>query len=135
MAEHRRFSTRSTCVSVLYSVSLNLETPSDFKPNHGVFFGSFQQFFESTKVDGAAPNMLGFEGFFRGAYSYHFHNFWCVLLVYLRVWIEPEPVLFTSTLGGFPLTRSATTPTSVHASLKGKRAPKRTSAKPKHSSR
>ncbi|QRV91144.1 myotubularin-related protein 10 [Ceratobasidium sp. AG-Ba] len=40
------------------------------------FFTDFQQFFEPKKVDAAAPNMLGFEGFFRGAYSYHFHNFW-----------------------------------------------------------
>ncbi|KAG9128359.1 hypothetical protein FRC07_000033 [Ceratobasidium sp. 392] len=40
------------------------------------FFTDFQQFFEPKKVDSAAPNMLGFEGFFRGAYSYHFHNFW-----------------------------------------------------------
>lgn len=40
------------------------------------FFTNFQHFFEPDKVDGAAPNALGFEGFFRGAYSYHFHNFW-----------------------------------------------------------
>lgn len=26
----------------------------------------------------AQPQALGFEGFFRGAYSYHFHNFWFV---------------------------------------------------------
>ncbi|KAF8609461.1 glycosyltransferase family 32 protein [Ceratobasidium sp. AG-I] len=40
------------------------------------FFTSFEQFFNPSKVDGAAPNALGFEGFFRGAYSYHYHNFW-----------------------------------------------------------
>ncbi|EUC65307.1 glycosyltransferase family 32 protein [Rhizoctonia solani AG-3 Rhs1AP] len=40
------------------------------------FFTDFGQFFESPKQDSAAPNMLGFDGFFRGAYSYHFHNFW-----------------------------------------------------------
>ena len=26
----------------------------------------------------AAPQALGFDGFFKGAYSYHFHNFWYV---------------------------------------------------------
>lgn len=29
-------------------------------------------------TESAAPQALGFEGFFRGAYSYHFHNFWYV---------------------------------------------------------
>ncbi|KAG8919415.1 hypothetical protein FRC01_001296, partial [Tulasnella sp. 417] len=31
----------------------------------------------------AAPRMLGFDGFFKGAYSYHFHNFW---------WVPFDPV-------------------------------------------
>jgi len=39
---------------------------------------SFEQFFETPSTDSAAPQALGFEGFFRGAYSYHFHNYWCV---------------------------------------------------------
>ncbi|CAE6469311.1 unnamed protein product [Rhizoctonia solani] len=42
------------------------------------FFTEFGQFFESPKQDSAGPNMLGFEGFFRGAYSYHYHNSWWV---------------------------------------------------------
>ena len=29
-------------------------------------------------TDSAAPQALGFEGFFRGAFSYHFHNFWYI---------------------------------------------------------
>jgi len=40
------------------------------------FFTSFEQFFDTPSTDSAAPQALGFEGFFRGAYSYHFHNFW-----------------------------------------------------------
>lgn len=28
----------------------------------------------------SAPQALGFDGFFKGAYSYHFHNFWYVHL-------------------------------------------------------
>lgn len=38
----------------------------------------FEHFFETPARDGAAPQALGFRGFFRGAYSYHFHNFWFV---------------------------------------------------------
>lgn len=48
------------------------------------FITSFEQFFKPNKVDGAAPNVLGFDGFFKGAYSYHFHNFWCVYFIYLH---------------------------------------------------
>ncbi|KZS96140.1 hypothetical protein SISNIDRAFT_473521 [Sistotremastrum niveocremeum HHB9708] len=40
------------------------------------YFTEFGHLFETPKVDSAAPQALGFEGFFRGAYSYHFHNFW-----------------------------------------------------------
>lgn len=38
----------------------------------------FANFFNTPIVNSAAPQALGVEGFFRGAYSYHFHNFWCV---------------------------------------------------------
>lgn len=40
------------------------------------YFTMFEHFFETPARDGAAPQALGFRGFFRGAYSYHFHNFW-----------------------------------------------------------
>jgi DDB1- and CUL4-associated factor 13 len=36
----------------------------------------FGDFFDTPLQNSAAPQALGFEGFFRGAYSYHFHNFW-----------------------------------------------------------
>lgn len=36
----------------------------------------FSVFFSNDKFDTAGPQPLGFDGFFRGAYSYHFHNFW-----------------------------------------------------------
>lgn len=38
----------------------------------------FGDFFDTPERDGAAPQALGFHGFFKGSYSYHFHNFWCV---------------------------------------------------------
>ncbi|KAG9126107.1 hypothetical protein FRC07_004842 [Ceratobasidium sp. 392] len=39
-------------------------------------FTDFKQFFKTARADSAAPDMLGFEGFFRGAYAYHYHNCW-----------------------------------------------------------
>ncbi|KAI0080292.1 hypothetical protein K474DRAFT_1704843 [Panus rudis PR-1116 ss-1] len=40
------------------------------------FFTEFADFFDTPQVNSAAPQVLGFDGFFKGAYSYHFHNFW-----------------------------------------------------------
>lgn len=36
---------------------------------------SFNDFFNAS-TSTAAPNSLGFDGLFRGAFSYHFHNYW-----------------------------------------------------------
>lgn len=44
--------------------------------NPFAFFFRFFDFFETPAASSAAPQVLGFEGFFRGAFSYHFHNFW-----------------------------------------------------------
>jgi len=43
----------------------------------------FGDFFDTPVQNSAAPQALGFNGFFRGAYSYHFHNFWLVLRLHL----------------------------------------------------
>ncbi|CAL1695281.1 unnamed protein product [Somion occarium] len=40
------------------------------------FFTEFGHFFDTPPVSSAAPQALGWDGFFKGAYSYHFHNFW-----------------------------------------------------------
>ncbi|SJL15676.1 uncharacterized protein ARMOST_19180 [Armillaria ostoyae] len=40
------------------------------------YFTEFSDFFETPTVSSAAPQALGFEGFFSGAYSYHYHNQW-----------------------------------------------------------
>lgn len=40
------------------------------------YFPEFSVFFSNDKFDTAGPEQLGFDAFFRGAYSYHFHNFW-----------------------------------------------------------
>lgn len=44
-----------------------------------IYKNSFSDFFETPATQGAAPLALGFDGFFKGAYSYHFHNFWYFL--------------------------------------------------------
>ncbi|KAF5311741.1 hypothetical protein D9619_003462 [Psilocybe cf. subviscida] len=54
---------------------LNTEDHQHMRPPQP-FFTSFEQFFDTPSVDSAAPQALGFEGFFRGAFSYHFHNYW-----------------------------------------------------------
>jgi WD repeat and SOF domain-containing protein 1 len=40
------------------------------------FFTDFQDFFDTPLKISAAPHALGFDGFFKGAFSYHFHNYW-----------------------------------------------------------
>ncbi|KII93859.1 hypothetical protein PLICRDRAFT_171565 [Plicaturopsis crispa FD-325 SS-3] len=40
------------------------------------YFYEFSDFFDTPVQNSAAPQALGFDGFFKGAYSYHFHNFW-----------------------------------------------------------
>ncbi|KAH9937185.1 uncharacterized protein B0H18DRAFT_969493 [Fomitopsis serialis] len=36
----------------------------------------FSHLFDTPRDLSAAPGALGFDGFYKGAYSYHFHNFW-----------------------------------------------------------
>ncbi|KAF9535337.1 hypothetical protein CPB83DRAFT_841595 [Crepidotus variabilis] len=40
------------------------------------YFKKFEDFFDVPSGNVAAPQVLGVEGFFRGAYSYHYHNSW-----------------------------------------------------------
>ncbi|KAJ7874834.1 hypothetical protein B0H14DRAFT_3437619 [Mycena olivaceomarginata] len=40
------------------------------------YFTAFEDFFVTPLADSGAPLALGFQGFFSGAYSYHFHNSW-----------------------------------------------------------
>ena len=40
----------------------------------------FEEFFETPALAAAAPEAVGFDGFFKGAFSYHYHNSWYVPL-------------------------------------------------------
>lgn len=40
------------------------------------YFPAFNDFFSNNKFHTSGPHPLGFDAFFRGSYSYHFHNFW-----------------------------------------------------------
>ncbi|GAA5943384.1 uncharacterized protein JCM15063_002932 [Sporobolomyces koalae] len=40
------------------------------------YFKRFEDFFETPKENSADAVATGFDGFFKGAFSYHFHNFW-----------------------------------------------------------
>jgi len=57
------------------SAWLNMEGYQRERPPQP-FFTRFEEFFDTPLSDSAAPQALGFEGFFRGAFSYHYHNSW-----------------------------------------------------------
>ncbi|KAF9559050.1 glycosyltransferase family 32 protein [Agrocybe pediades] len=40
------------------------------------YFTQFSDFFDTPAQNSASPQALGINGFFKGSYSYHFHNFW-----------------------------------------------------------
>ena len=41
-----------------------------------ILYRSFGDFFFTPREASAAPLALGINGFFKGTYSYHFHNWW-----------------------------------------------------------
>ncbi|KAJ7782792.1 hypothetical protein B0H16DRAFT_1658284 [Mycena metata] len=55
------------------------------------FFTGFEQFFDTPLVDSGAPVALGYQGFFSGAYSYHFHNSWWMIVDPARNWPDLGP--------------------------------------------
>lgn len=55
------------------------------------YLGSFQEFFDTPPQHAAAPQQLGFTGFFRGAYAYHWHNFWWKAFDPARNWPDLGP--------------------------------------------
>ncbi|KAJ6558444.1 hypothetical protein DFH09DRAFT_922613 [Mycena vulgaris] len=55
------------------------------------FFTAFEEFFVTPLVDSGAPQALGFQGFFSGAYSYHFHNSWWTPVDPARNWPDLGP--------------------------------------------
>ncbi|KIY49785.1 hypothetical protein FISHEDRAFT_65185 [Fistulina hepatica ATCC 64428] len=57
------------------SAWLNTEYYQRDRPPQPYFY-DFGDFFDTPTQNSAAPQALGFDGFFKGAYSYHFHNFW-----------------------------------------------------------
>ncbi|KIK68993.1 hypothetical protein GYMLUDRAFT_213869 [Collybiopsis luxurians FD-317 M1] len=57
------------------SAWLNMEGYQRERPPQP-FFSRFEEFFETPQLSSATPIVVGFDGFFRGAFSYHFHNSW-----------------------------------------------------------
>lgn len=70
------------------------------------FFAGFADFFDTPEVQSAAPQVVGFEGFFRGAFSYHFHNFWWKPFDPARNWPDLGPKF----AGGERAARAAANP-------------------------
>ncbi|EPT04009.1 hypothetical protein FOMPIDRAFT_74186 [Fomitopsis schrenkii] len=40
------------------------------------YLAEFSHLFDTPRDASASPGALGFDGFYKGAFSYHFHNFW-----------------------------------------------------------
>ncbi|MBW0485558.1 hypothetical protein O181_025273 [Austropuccinia psidii MF-1] len=55
------------------------------------YFKRFEDFFDPPKETDAGPAAIGFDGFFRGAFSYHFHNFWWIPFDPSRNWPDLGP--------------------------------------------
>ncbi|KZO95031.1 hypothetical protein CALVIDRAFT_565138 [Calocera viscosa TUFC12733] len=55
------------------------------------YFTEFRDFFDNPAQSSGAPQALGFDGFFKGAYSYHFHNFWWIPFDPSRNWPDLGP--------------------------------------------
>lgn len=79
MAEYRVLSTRTTTSTVFYRVEYIHRLLSNYISRYGNTGISFSDFFDTPLAKSASPLALGFDGFFRGAFSYHFHNFWSVI--------------------------------------------------------
>ncbi|KAF9244599.1 hypothetical protein BU15DRAFT_71568 [Melanogaster broomeanus] len=69
---------------------LNAEGLQHERPPHP-FFTSFAEFFGTQARQGAAPQATGFDGFFKGAFSYHFHNSWWKPFDPARNWPDLGP--------------------------------------------
>nr|VWO94201.1 TcdA [Ganoderma boninense] len=54
------------------------------------FFTDFDQFF-NTPPESATPSVIGFDGFFRGAFLYHYHNEWWKPFDRARFWPDLGP--------------------------------------------
>ncbi|KAH9898108.1 hypothetical protein C8Q73DRAFT_683677 [Cubamyces lactineus] len=55
------------------------------------FFTDFDNFFNTPSDASAAPSVVGFDGFFRGAYLYHYHNEWWKPFDAARFWPDLGP--------------------------------------------
>ncbi|KAF8070135.1 hypothetical protein FPV67DRAFT_1486354 [Lyophyllum atratum] len=83
------------------------------------YFQAFSEFFDTPTVSSAAPQALGFNAFFKGAYSYHYHNFWWKPFDPVRNW----PDLGTHFATGERMARAALSPSNQTANLDAEEFP------------
>ncbi|KAH7928523.1 hypothetical protein BV22DRAFT_1126499 [Leucogyrophana mollusca] len=69
---------------------LNTEGFQLDRPTQPTFL-DFGEFFQTPALSSASPQASGFEGFFRGAFSYHFHNSWWKAFDPSRNWADLGP--------------------------------------------
>jgi WD repeat and SOF domain-containing protein 1 len=85
---------------------LNTEDYQLDRPAQPVFT-TFLAFFDTPPPDNGAPSSTGFSGFFRGAFSYHFHNYWWEPFDPARNWPDLGPKFIA---GETKARKEATTP-------------------------
>jgi len=56
------------------------------------YFSRFNDFFATPAAQAAAPQAVGLEGFFKGAYAYHWHNQWWEAFDHVRNFPDLGPV-------------------------------------------
>ncbi|KZP16846.1 glycosyltransferase family 32 protein [Athelia psychrophila] len=69
---------------------LSVENYQRDRPPQPVF-DKFEEFFDTPVQDSAAPGALGFDGFFKGAYCYHWHNSYWTPFDRARNWPDLGP--------------------------------------------
>ncbi|KAG7099171.1 hypothetical protein E1B28_001042 [Marasmius oreades] len=83
---------------LLYSIPDALFDPAWLNTDHyqrrrppQPYFTHFREFFDTPESENAGPLALGFDGFFKGAYAYHYHNFWWKPFDPTRNWPDLGP--------------------------------------------
>jgi len=88
------------------------------------YFTDFHHLFSLPKEHSASPLEIGFDGFFRGAFSYHFHNYWWEPFDPARNWPDLGPKFIKSERAGRQAVAQAAVAAELKTQTKSKPKPK-----------
>ncbi|KAH8923055.1 hypothetical protein BT69DRAFT_186925 [Atractiella rhizophila] len=83
------------------------------------YFKRFEDFFDTPNEEDAVPAVAGMEGFFKGAFSYHFHNFWWEPFDPRRSWPDLGPRFIAGERKARRKVKSLTAAGRLHAESAG----------------